>query len=187
MKIISGKYRGRVIPTDENADYRPSTAKFKEAVFSILTSGAFADKLFLNNTKVLDIFSGTGALSFEALSRGAQSATLIDTNAQYLNNALAFAKHIGTSDFIDIIELDANFLPISQQQYNLIFMDPPYNTNYAQKLLVSLKQNNWLAANAIIAIEISKEQNLDIQEPYILLRNKFYGKNQLMLIRYEQK
>ena len=110
MRIIAGKHKNRVIPTLKNSDYRPSTAKFREALFSILSSGEFADVRLIQGAQVLDLFAGTGSLSFEALSRGASSITLVDNCREHLDLALDFARKIGELDNISVLITDATFL-----------------------------------------------------------------------------
>ena len=112
LKIISGKYRNHIIPTAKNIKYRPSTGKLKEAIFSILTSGEFTgNKLFNENTHILDLFAGSGSLAFESLSRGAGSATLIDIDTSSLKIAEEFAKSLNISDKVNFVNINALNLP----------------------------------------------------------------------------
>ena len=186
MKIISGKHKNRTIPTSKQADYRPSTTKFREALFSILSSGEFADDRPIIGAKTLDLFAGTGALSFEALSRGAASITLIDSNADHLLTAQNFAKKIGEDTNITTLNMDACRLSPSNTKYDLIFMDPPYHKTYAEKSLKSLITLGWLADNAIIAIEMSKREKLHTLNGLMLLKEKIYGNNKLLILKNEQ-
>lgn len=185
MRIISGKYKGRVIATIKTSDYRPSTMKFREGLFSILSSGKFVESRPVENARVLDLFAGTGALSFEALSRGAKGATLVDINKQHLESALNFAEMLGEKDNIRIIAGDAANLPVARSNYNLVFMDPPYNKNYVIKSLSSLVAGKWLAENAIIVIETGKGEELKLPGSFELLCEKNYGKNKLLILKYE--
>ncbi len=186
MRIIAGKHKNRVIPTSKNADYRPSTTKFREALFSILSSGDFAENEPVKNANILDLFSGAGSLSFEALSRGAKSATLIDNKLEYLRSAKKFAEKIGEEDNVNVLAASAISLPDANNQYSLVFMDPPYHKNYAQKSLRSLHRQNWLNDGAIIAIEISKYDKLEINNEYSLIKEKLYGNNRLLIIKYSK-
>ncbi|MEY4463067.1 MAG: hypothetical protein RLZZ81_38 [Pseudomonadota bacterium] len=112
LKIISGKYRNHIIPTAKNIKYRPSTGKLKEAIFSILTSGEFTgNKLFNENTHILDLFAGSGSLAFESLSRGAGFATLIDIDTSSLKIAEEFAKSLNISDQVNFVNINALNLP----------------------------------------------------------------------------
>jgi 16S rRNA (guanine966-N2)-methyltransferase len=186
MRIIAGKHKNRVIPTSKKADYRPSTMKFKEALFSILTSGEFGEKQPLLGAKVLDLYSGTGALAFEALSRGAAKACLVDSEADYLKLAKQFAEKIGEGSNVDFLQMNALSLPKSSYQYNLIFLDPPYYKDLATKTIKCLIRNHWLENKAIIAVELAKTDYVKEFEELSLIRDKIYGNNKLLIFKYEQ-
>ncbi len=187
IKIIAGKHKGRVIATFKDADYRPSTGKFREALFSILTSGIFAERGILENAIVLDLFAGTGSLSFEAISRGACKATLVDINELYLKHAKAFAEKIGEKDNITCLKASAVSLPYSGKKYNLILMDPPYNKNLIPKALRSLVREKWLEDGAIIAAEMSKNEIIEIPDCIKILDERKYGNSKLLVMEYEQE
>ncbi len=186
MKIISGKHRNRLIPTSRKADYRPSTTKFREALFSILSSGEFEEDRPVMGAKVLDLFSGTGSLAFEALSRGAISATLVDNNSEHLKAALAFAELIGEKDNVTTLNMNATNLSDSTYKYDLVFMDPPYYNSYVTKALRSLKVRGWLEEGAIIAIEMSKREEFQAPTGFRLVKEKTYSNNKLLILKNEQ-
>ena len=98
-------------------------------------------------------------MSFEALSRGAKNATLIDNNPKHLTLIEKFADKIGEKNNIYCQLADAYSLPKSNRQYNIVFMDPPYYNNLCVKTLTSLIENNWLENNAIIAMKWKKLLN----------------------------
>lgn len=184
IRIIAGKYKGKIIPTKKNADYRPSTAKFREAIFNILSSGKFVDSNFLANSNVLDLFAGSGSLAFEAISRGAEYATLIDVNAEYLKLAKKFIEQLNEQDKVNCLRLSAINLPKSIKKYNLIFLDPPYNENLVTKSLSSLENNDWIEDNAIIIIETSKREDYIISNSYTEIDKRIYNNNKLIILKY---
>jgi 16S rRNA (guanine966-N2)-methyltransferase len=184
MRIITGKHKGRVIPTLKDSEYRPSTMKFREALFSILSSEEIANSQKLLGAKVLDLYSGTGALAFEALSRGAAKACLIDNNVNYLKTAKQFAEKINEISHIDFLQINALHLPKSSHQYNIVFLDPPYHKNMATKTLESLIKNYWLEDKAIIAVELAKTDDVKEFKELSLVKNKTYGKSKLMIFEY---
>ncbi len=187
MRIIAGKYKNRVIPTNKKSDYRPSTTKFREALFSILSSGEFASSMPVEGADILDLFAGTGALSFEALSRGASSATLIDNKSDHLKYAVEFAKKIGADEQINALATSAINLPTATTQYSLVFMDPPYYNKYVEKSLKSLHAQGWLKNGAIVAAEMSKHDDVKLPDGFSLIKEKLYGNNKLLIIEYEQE
>ena len=184
MKIIAGKYKNRIIPTAKNSNFRPSTSKFKEALFSILFSGEFAQSQPLLDASILDVYSGSGAISFEALSRGASNACLIDNNPDNLRVAKEFAEKIGIQDNMRFMQIDALFLPKSTRQYEIVFIDPPYFRNMAEKTIKSLINNGWLANGAIVAVELAKKENIEEINVLELIKNNIYGNSKLLLFRY---
>ena len=186
MRIIAGKYKNRVIPTLRKSDYRPSTAKFREALFSILSSGEFADTRPVIGANVLDLFAGTGGFSFEALSRGADSVLLIDNKEEHLKIARDFARKIGAEDKVAVLLTDATNLPKPAGKYDLVFIDPPYYNDYVTASLDSLIKRQWLENSAIIVIEMETRQKLKLQDNLGLVKEKLYGNNKLLILKYEQ-
>jgi 16S rRNA (guanine966-N2)-methyltransferase len=199
IKIITGKYKGRVIPTFKDADYRPSTGRFREALFSILTSNknllnsntttlteSTIGNGIIENSNVLDLFAGTGSLGFEALSRGANTATFVDTNDAYLKHAKAFAEKIGAAEDVKFLKCNATKMPYSSKRYNLVLLDPPYQKDLGSKTLSSLIENKWLENNAIIALEISKKDEINFPEVYSIVDERIYGNSKLIILRYEE-
>jgi 16S rRNA (guanine966-N2)-methyltransferase len=187
MRIIAGKYKNRTIPSLKNSDYRPSTTKFREALFSILSSGDFLDNKPFEDVDVLDLFAGTGSISFEALSRGAKSVTLIDNNKKHLEVAKEFAAIIDEKENISFLLTSAISLPHASRQYSLVFMDPPYYNDYVGKALDSLIKNSWLEKKAIIAVEMEKNETLDLPANVSVVKERIYGKNKLLILKYEQE
>ena len=188
MKIISGKHKNRIIPSLKTANYRPTTAKFREALFSIISSGEFLNLKPIINARILDLFAGTGGLSFEALSRGAKHATLIDISPEHLKAIEKFAAELGETENINCWLADASRLGRASGQYNVVFMDPPYYNNLCVKTLICLLENNWLENNAIIVMEMEKAADIALENfPALqLLKEEIYGNNKLLIVKYEQ-
>ena len=187
IRIIAGKHKGRVIPTIKSADYRPSTGKFREALFSILTSGEFVKDEILQNAKILDLYSGTGSLSFEALSRGALSATLVDINQEYLKAAKQFSEKIGEVETTQFLKLSATSLPFSGRQYNLVFMDPPYAKNFINKTINSLIKNKWLENQAIIIADSDIREEISSNNKLEIIDQRNYGNSKMIILKFENQ
>ncbi len=184
IRIIAGKHKGRIVPTEIGAAYRPTTSRFREAMFSILSSGIFAEKQILHNTDMLDLYSGTGSLSFEAISRGVKTSTLVDTDSHSLKKAKLFAEKIGEEGNISFLKCSAFALPKSIKKYNLVVMDPPYKKQLPEKTLTSLIENNWLAESSIIVIESEAKYQISLPNNMEFLTIKTYGNSKLSIISH---
>ena len=156
MRIIAGTFRGRrlatVGKTDTAAHLRPTTDRVRENLFNLLSSGKFGDRL--TDARVLDLFTGTGALAFEALSRGASSIWMVDNGSQ---SAQLVKKNIAlfpnTADVV-FKKLDATRLPrCPTDPFDLIFMDPPYGKGLGEKALQLALEQGWIAPEAGIVWE----------------------------------
>jgi 16S rRNA (guanine966-N2)-methyltransferase len=171
MRIIAGKYKSRILRDLTHEGTRPTADRVREALFSKLQTD-------IKGGIVLDLFSGTGALGLEALSRGAKKAYLVDDSKisynliKENNNLLGENASIINADYAVVLN---NFAD-KNLQFNVIFLDPPYKTDFAQKALEVIAKNNLLAENGIIVFEHDKE-NLNINMPKGLLvyDQKRYG------------
>lgn len=182
MKIISGCLRGCIIPTVKNAKYRPSTGKFKEAIFSILASSyGFQDKV------VLDLFAGTGSLGFEALSRGAKHATFVDIDSTHLNTAKSFAEKHKIMDQTHFIRADSTNLTLTELKYDLVFVDPPYGNNIVEKALMSLHKVQWLSPDAVIVIEAGAREEVDLPDWCEMVQERVYGGSKMIIVRWRRE
>ncbi len=122
MRIIAGKYRGRILPGPVGKGVRPATDKVRGAIFNILQN-----RLDLNAIDVLDLFAGTGSLGFEAISRGAANVTFVDDDRATVNVIRQNATVLGCEDACEIFQADAlGFVSRRNGIFNLIFADPPY-------------------------------------------------------------
>ena len=150
LKIISGKYKSRIITIPNKSNLRPTKAFIRESLFNIVNLN------ICNNS--LDLFSGSGILSIEALSRGVDKAILVEQDSDLVksikqnlilldeNNAIVFNKKV--SKFLK--DNDSN-------AFDVIFLDPPYGTNLLDETLNFLKDYEYLNHNKYIYFETSKQ------------------------------
>lgn len=150
MRIISGNHRGKHIIAPKNLPVRPTTDLAKESLFNILNNFFFFD-----NIKVLDLFAGTGNMTYEFAARGALSVTAVDNNQQCINfihktiTKLKFDNvHVIRADVID-------FLKSCKTKYNVIFADPPYDWDNYGLLPDLVLNNNLLLEDGFLIIEHS--------------------------------
>ena len=185
LKIIAGKHRGRNIETLPGKEIRPTTGFTREAVFNILMHGQFSgENSPLINKRVVDLFCGTGALGFEALSRGAAHVSFIDQNPKALDLAKKTATNIGESKNAVFIRSDSTHVPKAHIACSLAFVDPPYEKGMAEKGLVSLTDGGWLEDGAIVVVEQAKKEALNPPIHMTLLDERTYGITRISILKY---
>ena len=178
MRIIGGKHKGRKLFTPEGKGVRPTSAKMRESMFNILMS-----MNSIEDATVLDLCCGTGSLGIEALSRGCLKVTFIDGSAPHLKLAWANITHVKETDNSTLIRTRAEDLPKAKEQFDLVFIDPPYSKKIADKALISLIERNWLSDNAIFVIEQDRREDLIFsEEHYKETLKRTYGNSKLTLL-----
>lgn len=183
MRITAGIYKGRTIRTADGPGYRPATAKVREALFSMLE----ARGVVWNETRVLDLFAGSGSLAFEALSRGAQHATMVEMSRPAARTMEKTMRDIGIDPGVAVVECTDIFPwlgkgPGRRALYDLVFVDPPYGENLAGRALGVLDRKGWLAPGGIVVAEL--EKNADVPktgDAYELDVDRIYGQTRIVL------
>lgn len=186
MRVFSGKHRGRKIETVSSKQLRPTTGMAREAIFNILTHGKYSEdgESLLTNANVLDLFCGCGALSMEALSRGAASVTLIDIDKEHLDVARQNIKTIGEENKAVFIRADSSTPPPARTPCDLIFLDPPYNQGLVAKALTGIMSGNWLAKNARIVVETDYREDVKFPDKFEELDNRKYGNSRIRILKW---
>jgi 16S rRNA (guanine966-N2)-methyltransferase len=178
MRIISGQFRGRKLIDSKNLKtLRPTTDMAREALFNILFSARFLKETDFNfqNCNFLDLCCGSGAVGFEALSRGAKSVTFIDNNSDHIDLAKKNAESLKLGNEAKILKLDARKLPKNNEIFEVIFIDPPYEDNYLS-IVESLAAQGWIADKTLIIIEFKTRRDInEIQNNLKLLELRSYG------------
>lgn len=155
MRIISGFYKGRRINAPKNLPVRPTTDRAKEALFNILEN-----RYDLNEKKILDLFSGTGNISFEFSSRYSTSITSIDKNIQCIN----FIEKISNEYQFNIKTIQSDslrFVRTTQDKFDIIFADPPYNFLNYQKLKNLIVEKKLVKENGCLIFEHDKNTSFE--------------------------
>lgn len=162
MRIIAGKFRGKnLVSSNHLQNLRPTTDKNREALFNILTSGKITKDFgfTISNCNFLDVCCGTGAVAFEAISRGAKFACLIDKSPVHLEIAKKNINNLGLQNLVEIICSDAANLKQSKTLFDIVFIDPPYADNYIA-IIKNLIEKQWINKKSLIVIESKKSDNL---------------------------
>jgi 16S rRNA (guanine(966)-N(2))-methyltransferase RsmD len=181
MRVIAGKARRLQLRTPEGFDTRPTTDKIKETLFNILNP-------YLADCDFLDLFSGSGAIGIEALSRGAKYAAFAEDNKAALECIKANLKATKLEENADVFAHNAleaiRMLEIRGKVFDVIFMDPPYNYSLEKEVLLALQNSNIIYCDTIIVVEASLRTSFDYLEntKFRIYKKKEYKTNQHVFI-----
>ncbi len=173
LRIIGGEWRGRKLNFPEVEGLRPTPDRVRETLFNWLA-------LYIPGGRCLDLFSGSGALGFEALSRGAAQVTLIDNSAvvirqlrQNIQDLKTQSAELITGSALDWLEKRSSDLEV---QFDVVFIDPPFRQQLAEQCCLLLEQKSMLADHAMIYLETEKElTNPMVPDNWELYREKTAG------------
>ena len=176
MRIISGKYKGRVLKGYTLKGTRPTMDRVKESLFASIQD-------YLDNSVCLDLFAGSGNLGIEALSMGAREVVFVDkeymacktikSNLDMLDNNLNTT--ILTMDYLKAID------KLYPKKFDIIFLDPPYKTYYIEKSLKKISESNIL--NGIVVLESDSLDKLNFSDYYDEIKTKKYGAKYIRILK----
>ena len=173
MRIIAGIYKGRIVPSPKGLDVRPTLDRTKETLFNIINFN-------LPNAVVLDLFAGTGQLGFEALSRGAEKVAFCDVDKRCTQNISQFASLLKANCTVHNQTYDA-FLATTNQKFDVVFIDPPYQSGVYENVLEKLCFNKLLNEDALVICECARENVL----PDSVQLLKKYSSREIGTVRFE--
>ncbi|MCJ2051465.1 16S rRNA (guanine(966)-N(2))-methyltransferase RsmD [Methylobacterium sp. J-070] len=183
MRIVGGTWRGRRLATPRTDAIRPTSDRLRESLFNVLTHAYAAA---VPEARVLDLFAGTGALGFEALSRGAAYALLVDEGAEARAVIRSNIEALGAEGVTRLFRRDATRLgPAGTAgQFSLVFCDPPYNRDLAPRALASAAEGAWLASGALVVVEEAETAELAWPSGFSALERRVYGDTAVSLARF---
>ena len=178
MRVITGSARGRKLNTLEGNDVRPTTDRVKEAVFSII-------QFEIEGRRVLDLFSGSGQLGIEALSRGAEAAVFVDNSPASIKVIRDNIDKTGFSDRSSVIPADAMmYISSCKERFDIAFLDPPYGNKMIDAVLPYLVR--VMKKGGVIICETSYGEELPEEAaPFVKTRTYKYGKTLITLYRHK--
>ncbi len=178
MRVITGKARGRILETLKGDDVRPTTDKVKEAIFS-------AVQFELEGRHFLDLFSGCGQMGIEALSRGCATATFIDKSKAAVKVIERNLSVTNLKQFARVYNADSvNFIKNSVDEYDIVFLDPPYNKGILQEVMPLVAQR-MKKTGVIICESALNDEILQKYYKFTLDRERTYGKIKVGIYRHE--
>lgn len=177
MRIISGKYGRRLIKPPKNIPVRPTTDLAKESLFNILTN-----KLSFEDKSVLDLFSGTGAISYEFISRGCIPVTSVELNFKCVSFIKSTSQNLQMENHKVIRSEVFRFIKSSNKKYDIIFADPPYDLDNINEISTIVFKRDLLNENGFLIIEHPRE--IDFSNDEYFLEHRKYGKVNFSLFYY---
>lgn len=147
VRIVAGKWRGRFLPVADVAELRPTSERIRETIFNWLAPE-------IEGSCCLDLFAGTGVLGFEALSRGAAAAVLVERSGKACDALRQSARRLGATS-ATIVRGDAldHLRHAIPSPMNIVFLDPPFGGQFPERLLTLLHGREWLAPRAAVYLE----------------------------------
>ncbi len=178
MRIIAGKYKGRQLQGSRDRSIRPTTNKIKEVIFQLLDD-------YIVGARVLDLFSGSGGLGLEALSRGAEAITFVDLSGRSLRVLQQNLESLGASAQCRTVRKDALiFLRQNEKPFDLIFADPPFPWgNFVEMVPLAMGEAN-LVSGGLMVVESERSHGAPQEgEGYEILKQKTYDRSIITFFR----
>jgi 16S rRNA (guanine966-N2)-methyltransferase len=184
MRIVGGEFRGRTLAAPASKAIRPTSDRVRETLFDIL---AHRFGVPTEETRVLDLFAGTGALGLEALSRGAASCLMVESSAEARGIIRTNIEALAVPGRARIYRRDATELgPVGTVvPFDLVFADPPYGRHLGEAALAAAAKGDWLASGAICVLEEAAATGLDLPADFAVIDERAMGDTRLWFLRWE--
>jgi 16S rRNA (guanine966-N2)-methyltransferase len=182
MRVVGGRLKGRSLASPASRDIRPTADRLRESLFNILIH-AYGDPI--DSARVLDLFAGTGALGIEAVSRGAAFALFVDNGTEARALLRNNIEALGLGGVTKVFRRDAGDLGPAHpvEPFSLVFLDPPYRLQLAEKALASLRDGGWLAPGAMLVVEEAKAAGFLAPEGFEELERRAYDDTEFTFLR----
>ena len=183
MRVIAGTARSLPLKTREGKDTRPTTDRIKETLFNMLQA-------YVGEAVFFDLFSGSGGIGIEALSRGAKHAYFVENDAKAIECIVDNLKFTKFTDKATVLKQDviSALQGISEKEVDVIFMDPPYDQLYEKKVLEALTTKKYVTEDTLIVVEASLNTDFSYLDKmgYEVMKEKKYKTNKHMFIRRKE-
>ena len=185
MRLVARRFKGRAIIAPAGQGTRPTSDRARQAVFNVLEHAAWAEPL--EGARVIDLFAGSGALGFEAMSRGAGFCLFVETDDGARGAIRENAEDYGLFGATRVHRRSATDLGVrpgsAGEAFDLAFLDPPYGQGLGEQTLARLLEGDWLAPGAIVVFERGSDEP-EIDTPgYDRLDARDYGAARVLFLR----
>ena len=190
MRIVGGKYRGLTLAAPKDERVRPTSDRVREALYNILAHNDFGVGFRIDGARVLDLFSGTGALGLEALSRGAKYVLFVDDHAESRGLVRRNVEAMQATGVTKIWRRDATALGEMAANaggpFDLVLLDPPYRKDLLGPAMISVRDGKWLSEKALIVAEMAADEDFTAPAGFALIDARDYGQTKVLLMRAER-
>jgi 16S rRNA (guanine966-N2)-methyltransferase len=178
VRIIAGEWRGRKLVAPEGRQTRPTADRTRETLFSMLASrlGSF------EGLRVADLYAGSGALGFEALSRGAEHATFVETDRAAVKAIEANSKSLSADIRVAIRVMSATTLPAGQP-FDLVFADPPYEPGSGTAVVEAVVKAGWVVPGGWMAVETHRGDAIAPPDGWAVDAERDVGRARITILR----
>ena len=170
MRIIAGSRKGHKLIEFEGMDIRPTTDRVKESIFNLI-------QFYVGGADCLDLFGGSGALSFEALSRGANSCICVDIDQRSIDVIKKNADKLNFPNLTIVRDDAMNFVRKTDKKFSVIFLDPPYNKGFIAPIIEAICENDLLTEDGIIMLESDFSDEHSEFAHLEIVKQKKYGRS----------
>ena len=180
MRIVSGNFKGKklFLPNDKNT--RPLKDMVKESIFNLIHHSKKIN-ISLENSLILDLFSGTGSFGIECISRGAKKVIFFENYPQALNILEKNLKSLKKVDNFEIYKEDFfNSNKKLLEKFDLIFVDPPYKEKRINEIIKNILENKLLKPNGVVVIHRHKKDDIPITEKLNIIEERSYGISKIL-------
>ncbi len=184
LRIVAGQFRGRKLETAAGDAVRPTAERVREAVFNTLSHGLLArGGAPLGDIGALDVCAGSGAMGFEALSRGAREVTFIENDGAVARLIERNAAHLGVAARARVLRRDATSPGPAHGAAELVFVDAPYGAGRTEPALKALVAHGWLADGAVVVVEIGRGEAFEAPDGFDVFDERRYGAARIIYLR----
>ena len=186
MRVIAGKARRLILRSVPGFDTRPTLDKIKETLFNILAP-------YISGSSFLDLFSGSGSIGIEALSRGSSFCVFVDNDKRAVNCIKDNLRHTHLEDNALVLAKNVlaaiSELSLKGYSFDIVYMDPPYAGGYEEAVLSTLLRSNILKEDSMVIIEADKHNELEFLKDsgFVLTREKIYKTNKHCFLKTGEK
>ena len=183
MRIVAGTFRGRPLVAPKGQSTRPTADRTRQALFNVLEHAVWSPGL--EGARVIDLFAGSGALGLEAISQGAEFCLFVERDEAALRALRGNVAALGLADRTRIDRRDAGKLgPCAGEPFDLAFLDPPYGQGLAEMALARLAEGDWLAPDALVAVERGADDPQIVPRGFEALDARSWGAARVSFLRF---